>query len=204
MIDLSQKELATLLLLAAALGAVLGVLYDCLRAIREIFASRGAGGCRRALSYAVTFLTDLVFWLTVGVSSVILLYGFCGGVFRGMVYLGIGAGFLLYSVSLGRAVRALLLLGIRLLKRGIGMLLRLLAIPLCAARRGIISLYHLTIGRFLGKIKRMMKKAREARLVKEPEGAEEIGTGEDRRGGEDFVYVGERAGYARDGRIRFG
>ena len=157
MIDLSQKELATLLLLAMALGAVLGVLYDCFRAIRAVFSSSRAGRGRRAISYAVTFLTDLVFWLTVGVSSVILLYGFCGGVFRGMVYLGIGAGFLLYSVSLGRVVRALLLLSVRLLKKGIGMLMRLIAIPLCALSRGIISLYHLTIGRFLGKIKRIMK-----------------------------------------------
>ena len=200
MIDLSQRELAILLLLSMALGAVLGVLYDCLRALRAIFSSQKTGKGRRALSYAVTFVTDIAFWLTAGVSSVVLLYGFCGGVFRGMIYLGITMGFLLYSVSLGRVVRALLFLGIRLLKRGIGMLIHLLSVPIRALSRGIISLYHLTIGRFLGKIKGMMKKAR----AKEPKQNGDIDADEKLEGREDFVYVGKQAGYAREGRIRFG
>ena len=130
----------------------------------------------------------------------VLLYGFCGGVFRGMIYLGIFAGFLLYSLSLGRLFLPLLLWTVALFKKGLGMLIRLLSVPLRGVSPGIISLYHLTIGRFLGKIKRMMKKAR----AKEPKQNGDIDADKKLEGRGDFIHVGEQAGYARDGRIRFG
>ncbi|MBQ8408865.1 MAG: spore cortex biosynthesis protein YabQ [Clostridia bacterium] len=207
MIDLTQTQLLMLLLYAFLTGAALGVLYDCIRALKMFFFvsySRTEmpplSRMRRAIAYAVTFLTDLIFWIAAGLASVILLYS-VDGIFRGMIYPIIAIGFLAYYLTLGRLVLRLSERLVALVKALLKKLFFILLLPLRAICRAIISLYHLTIGKILGKIKEKIKTAREKRaeLAAQTVQAEDSACGKD-----DLVYVDGKTGYKREGRISFG
>lgn len=210
MITLTQGEIGLLLLRALFLGVILGIFYDFLRFGKSFFFVRYDGSvpnhlAKRTVAVAVTFLADLVFWITVGVVSVLLLYGYGDGVFRGVIYPLLGVGFLAYALTLGRLVRRFFSKLSEWIRMGTKKLFCLLSVPLKSICRALISLYHLTIGRILGKIKENIRIARNRHaerkrsLPAETENEEELP-----RGKEAYVYVDGKIGYRKEGRIRFG
>lgn len=207
MIDLSQRELGLLLLSAFLTGIALGIFYDLIRLIKMFFwvsysAPRRLPSSvyKKIISFTVTFLTDIIFWITAGVLSILLLYCI-DGVFRGMIYLGIAMGFLLYYVTVGRLILRLNEKLTAFMKKSFKKAVHIIFIPIHALCKVLISLYHLTIGKIIGKIIRKIKTAREMKKAL-PEIAntdEEASCGK-----EDFVYVDGKTGYQRTGRINFG
>ena len=121
--EISQGALALLYWYALLLGVGLGALYDVLR-ITRIFL--GMHYSRRAVSRirrvrlpligqpkrrrmrrslgVVVFFEDLFFSLSAGISVILLFYLVNQGRVRPPVILAVGAGFLLYRVTLGRLV----------------------------------------------------------------------------------------------------
>lgn len=202
MIDLTQKELASLLLRAILLGASLGIFYDGIRFVKAFFfvnyikGGEQPRGLKKAVALIVTFITDVIFWLVVAVTSILLLYS-VGGVFRGMIYPAMLAGFLLYCLTVGRLVLKLSVRLTKAIKSILLWMLRLLCRPIFCLWRAIISLYHLTIGRFLGTIKSKIKVARERQKAPQCEEAVALPPGK-----EELVYVNGKTGYKREGRIR--
>ncbi len=206
MIDLSQGELAALLFRSILCGVSFGGIYDIIRAFKLLCGVRygeneeDAHIRQRVLVYTVTLITDLIFWICAGCAAILLMYS-GGGVFRGMTFIGMTGGFLLYYFTLGRLVLKLSRKVTNVLKK----LIRRVAIcalkPIKKLFDGIISLYHLTIGKIIDKIIEDSKKKKE-----EKQSADES---EDMPcdaecGKEGFVYVDGKTGYRRDGRVSFG
>lgn len=205
MIDLSQGVLLALLVKSFLAGVALGVFYDLIRAFKMFFGVRYARPIAKrsvavsALAYIVTFLTDILFWVIVGVTSILLMYGVGGGVFRGLTYSGLVAGALLYYFSIGRLVLKVSEKVVDIIKKAVRRVTRILAKPFVLVGRGLIFLFHLTIGNFLGKIKNRRAQKRKCAQI-EPDEAPALENG----GKDEFVYVDGKNGYKRDGRISFG
>ena len=186
-------------------GVALGVLYDIVRILKMLCGVRYSrtnvkgGAAVKVVAYIVTFLTDVIFWITVGVVSILLMYGIGGGIFRGVTYVGLAFGMLIYHFSIGRLMLKVSEWTVAWLQRITRRALCVLIKPITLATRGIILLFHLTIGRIIGKIKE--KNARRRDRVKIEIGEE---TASDTDGKEEFVYVDGKNGYKRDGRISFG
>lgn len=158
MIDLEQTTLVYLLLCSVALGALLGVLYDLIRFAKMMLGveygktDTKQGRVRRAIVFAVTFVSDVIFWVIFAASSVILTYNVSGGVFRAMVYVSMIAGGAVYYFTIGRLTLKLGIKLSKLIKKVAAKLLRLVIVPFRAIISLIIKLYHLTIGKVIGKI----------------------------------------------------
>ena len=205
MIDLSQEALLALLIKSFLCGVALGVFYDLIRALKMFFGVRYARPMEKqsaavcVLAYIVTFLTDILFWIVVGVASILLMYGVGGGVFRGLTYLGLFAGAVLYYFSIGKLVLKVSEGVVCFIKKAMRRAARILAKPFILVGRGLIFLFHLTIGRIIGKIKeeRAQRKKRAEMDVAEVSALDDGGK-------DEFVYVDGRNGYKRNGRICFG
>lgn len=205
MIDLSQEALIALLIKSFLSGVALGVFYDLIRAFKMFFGvsytrpTTDRSVAVRAVAYAVTFLTDILFWIIVGITSVLLMYSVGGGVFRGLTYVGLIGGILLYYFSIGRLMLRVSEAVVNFIKKVLRRVAKILAVPFVWVGRRAIFLFHLTIGKFIGKIKdrRARKKARAEIDLVEKEAP-------DSGGKEEFVYVDGKNGYKRDGRISFG
>jgi hypothetical protein len=212
MINLSQTEVSELFLKAFLLGVALGIFYDGLRFLRMLFGVRYFGEAtsvsraRAVVAHVVTFLCDLVFWLTFGISSILLLYNLVGGVFRFSIYPLMLLGLFLYYISIGKLVlrlsawvvgligkilRALGAFALKILR----LVIRLVSVPLLQIKRFFIFLYHLTIGKILGKIKEARILRAQMAALQSDEPIEREREGESRDAGRI---------YKRDGRISFG
>ena len=204
MIDLSQEQLVALLVRSLICGAFLGAIYDCIRALK-MFCGVSYGGdmvslslAKKALIWTVTFITDLIFWMIAGLLSVALMYQIGGGIFRGLTYICLTVGFAAYYFTLGRLVLKLNRIIVSFIKNVLKKLITLLMRPANMVWRGLIFLYHLTIGRIIGKIKdkwsaSQSKKYDETLVL--PDTIERK---------EDLVCVDERTGYRKSGRVSFG
>lgn len=208
MIDIPQELLFSLLLKSLLCGGILGVFYDILRAIKMLLGVR-YGECSefsslggRAVVFIVTFITDLVFWVTAGLLSIALIYSVGDGRFRGMTYIALALGFLVYYLTLGRLMLKVSAFLVKILKKAARRLIGLILAPIKLILRLIISLYHLTIGRIIGKIivavAASRQRRREAALVSIAETSEEAG------GKEDLDFADGKHRYSKEGRIDFG
>ncbi len=160
MIDLSQSTVAYLILSSVILGVLLGVLYDVMRFMKlmlgvryEKDASRvRVSKAKKAFLYIVTFIFDLSFGLCFAVFSILLTYNISGGIFRGIVYVGMIGGGIAYYLTLARLVLKLNIKLTRLIKKVLKWVWYALMKPVKAIISLIIKLYHLTIGKVIGKI----------------------------------------------------
>ena len=207
MMGLSEREVASLLFNALLCGICLGGLYDLVRAFKMLCGvrygekkdSEDSASLGIAL-FSLTLVTDLLFWVFAGLASIILTYA-SGGVFRGSAYVVMACGFLLYYFTLGRAILALNRKITAFLRGLILKIARALLRKASKATGGIISLYHLTIGKIFDKI----KDGKSSGNANEREGENgNIDTSETERGKEGFVYVERGKGYRREGRVSFG
>jgi hypothetical protein len=206
MIEFDQGEIIRLLLRSLLCGVALGVFYDGIRLIKLFCGVRYGereekkNAALSAAHFILAFVTDIVFWVTVGVVSVALIYGSTGGIFRGSTYLCLAVGFVAYYFTLGRAVLFLSRRLVKLCRRAARRMIKVAAVPLSFIFKGIISLYHLTIGKIIGKIK---ERIRTRKNKPNDESEQECFALSDGRK-EDFVYVDGKTGYRRTDRINFG
>ena len=165
MIDLSQGDLAIILLRSFLCGVALGVVFEVIRAFKLLCSVEDYDATRRRrtgflgfLSHAVTFVTDFVFWVGSGCVSILLTYA-CGGFFRGLIYIGIFGGFLAYYFTLGKLILGLNRKITGKIKKAITAAMPYLLKPVKFIFGRIILLYHLTIGKIIDKIIEDRKKA---------------------------------------------
>ena len=205
MFDLTQGELAILLLRSFLCGVSLGLIFEAVRAVKMLFGVPygdervSETGKRGTFLFIFTFITDLIFWTGAGCTAIILAYS-GGGFYRGMILLGIGGGFLIYRVTLGRLLLRINLTLTTAIKRLAIKMMPLMLKPLRIIFGWIISLYHLTMGRIIDKIIEDRKNKSETRDAVECDAPADMD--EDRK--EDFVYVDGNKGYRRAGRVSFG
>lgn len=211
MIDLSQEAIVTLLLRSFLCGVLLGVAYDGIRTLKMFFGIRygkdagiPSGRAKKIIAHAVTFITDIVFWLFVGVCSIALMYTVGGGVFRGVTYLALAFGFLIYYLTLGRLVLKISRALTAFVKRVFARLFGIILYPIKWLFGAIISLWHLTIGKIIGKIIVSLRNADKKRKNAVPDEGEAEVESENETREEDFVYVDGKKGYRKEGRISFG
>ena len=160
MIDLSQQTLIQLLVGAFLLGVVHGLLYEAIRFVKILLGVRYGELAKKStqsrakgvLIFAVTLVGDVTFWIMFALSSLLLTYNVSGGVFRGIVYIAMLAGGAAYYMTLGRLMLALSIMLDRLIKKIAAFIIRILLIPIRAIFSFIIKIYHLTIGKLIGKI----------------------------------------------------
>lgn len=103
-------------LASVLLGVIAAFCYDLLRVWRRFY--------KQSLFFVS--LQDFIYWFLLGLAGFRLIYSYNAGTLRLFVFLGIGFGVLLYSVTLGRFV----------VKYGLK-LLRLLTFPL---QKGLLFL----------------------------------------------------------------
>jgi hypothetical protein len=207
MIDLSQGLLLEWLLSSFLCGGALGLLYSMIGAVKMLCGIYYTDirpfkkhMIRVIFEYAVTFVFDLLFWICVGVLSILLIYQMGGGFFRGMTYIGMAAGFGLYYFTLGKLLIPIIEKNVKAVKKLLYKVLRLLLFPIKKIISAIIALYRLTIGRILGKIKESMTLRKSAAKSAEAEASPK---GSESGGEEEFVYVDGKNGYRKSGRISF-
>ena len=121
--EISQQALLLLHVYALLLGGILGLLYDGFRITRIFFGAHysrdvakrmqsiklpllkaGKSKKESRLIGLVVFFEDLLFCLLSAVAVIFLFYELNNGKFRFVALCCIGAGFLLYRVTLGRLV----------------------------------------------------------------------------------------------------
>ena len=206
MIEITQSEVRQLIWRALICGGALGLFYDVIRFIKLFCGVRyGERAEYRRKSvctahFILAFFTDVVFWVAVGILSIALIYSATGGIFRGVTYICLAIGFVAYYFTLGRLVLFLSKKTVKLARRILKAVVKVLRIPLSFALKGIISLYHLTIGKIIGKIK---DRIRTKKKLLDSESADAV-ENFDEGGKEDFVYVNGKTGYRRTDRINFG
>ncbi len=200
MIDLSLRALIALAVKGFLCGAFFALLYELLYFGRLLCGEGQKKGIAGLPSHLLTFFLDLTFLLSAGICGIFLIWSYGSG-FRGMTFLLMALGFLLCRISLGRLVRFLLTPLAKGLRKLIRKLLFCLLFPFRQILLLLISLYHLTIGRFLGKIIESLKKAGK-KTDREREATLPIPT--ESCGKEEHVYVTGATGYRKEGRISFG
>lgn len=207
MIDISQSQIAIWLARSVILGIALGVFYDAIRFIRIFFgvqyclknACKKGGMIRAMVKHTVLFFTDIIFWLCAGICSVLLTYMMGGGVLRGLTYLGMAIGFSAYYLTLGRLVLKINLKIVSGIKKLLRAIFKILIFPIKFAIHVLISFYHLTIGKILGKIIRCIVAAR-----KKAADTEKLPEDTDLGEGEDLVYAQGSMGCRKKDRVSFG
>ena len=208
MFNLSQDQLFKWLISAFLCGIALGFFYEIIRAFKMVCGVRyhnveaqKKNVPKAIFEYLITFVTDIAFWLVVGVLSILLIYQMGDGIFRGMTYIGLFAGFCLYYFTLGKHLLKLNEKIILKLKKLFLIIARVLLLPVRKIFYAFVTLYRLTIGAFIGKIKEKKKLRKDQCTI-----AEDKSLHEDDEAGrkEEFVYVDGKNGYKKSGRICFG
>ena len=163
MIDLSQEIILSLILRSFFTGAVLGLLYECVRVVKMLFCINGSTRGGKILLFIYLFFTDLAFCLLFAFFAILLTYNLSGGVFRGCVYVCMALGLMIYRLTLGRLAERIERVITNIIRKASRAILRLVAIPIRAIFSLVCRLYSLTIGRIIGKI---IYSARERRIAK--------------------------------------
>ncbi len=185
-----------MLLYSFLCGIILSVVYEGIRLLKLICAppEKHSYGVRKAFYHILTFLTDLVFVLLFALVAILLTYRVSGGIFRGMVYVGMLAGTALYYFTVGRLTIKISLGLAKFIKKATRMILKLIYKPLRAFFLLIFKLYALTIGKIIGKIVYNVKQKRSEKQAA-LEGVTETNVLAESR---------EEKGYRKEGRISFG
>ena len=154
MIDLSQELIATLILYSLVCGVCLGVLYEVARFIRcLVLGGDKVGTLRAVIAATISFLSDLVFIILCAACGILITFEMCDGVFRGVVYVGIALGLLIYRVTLGMLTSVLVERLANVVKRMMRWVFRMAILPFRVIKFLIVGLYALTIGKIIGRIK---------------------------------------------------
>lgn len=212
MMENSQALLPLLFFRSLLSGFFAGLIYELFKAVGVVLglfhsADREKSGRIKAMfSVVYLFFIDALTIVSAAVLSVILIYH-SGGSFRGLVYIGIFTGYLIYRVVFQKTAEKIFSFVARILRKITFWAFFIVSRPFAIIFKGIVLIYHLTIGKIIGKIMLKIKKSREDKRLLKKERASEIceSCGEPQNAEEDgYVYVGKNNGYKRDGRISFG
>ena len=197
MIDLSQKLIASLALCSFLCGFFLGVIYEVARFVRCIITPDSKKrGVRTVLAGIATFFTDLLFFLLFAVCGILITFEMCGGVFRGIVYICMAVGILIYRTAFGRLTSILVQWLANVVKLIIKKTFGILILPLRAIKFLFVKLYDLTIGKIIGRIKERILIKRLARLFLEENHSVNAPSAP--------VKESCEKGYKNEGRVSFG
>lgn len=86
--------------MAVVLGAAMGIVYDCFRALRIIFPPAAGNGA--------VLVQDIIFWLIYGLFFFCYSTFFVRGEIRFFVFLGSILGFVLYILTIGNIITGVL------------------------------------------------------------------------------------------------
>ena len=171
--ELSQGRLGLLLVLGVLTGGALGLLYDVLGFSHALFHfpcpkhPRVCAVCRQILLFG----QDILFVLCASWSPVILLYYTNDGVFRLLAVCGMACGFLLYRLTLGKAVALFVPVAVRGVRRLCRVLWMIGWMPLRLAASVLTALWRCTAGKcFL-----MLRRARSKRSINQLVEAASVG-----------------------------
>ena len=212
MIEDTQALLPLLFSRCLLSGFFVGLVYEILKAL-GIVAGLFCGAEREKrwkikeiFSVIYLFFVDAATMILTAVLSVLLIYH-SGGVFRGLVFVGVFCGYLIYRILFKRIAEKIFFLIANALRRIIFWSFFIISRPFAIIFKGIVLIYHLTIGKIIGKIMLKIKESRESRRRLKQEKISAIceSCGEVENAEEDgYVYVGKNNGYKREGRISFG
>lgn len=159
--------------------------------------SRKCNGARAVIVAIFSFLTDFLFLIFFAVCGILITFEMCGGVFRGIVYIGMAGGILIYRITLGRITSKAVEWLARLVKCILRGAVRILAVPFRFIIFLFVRFYALTIGKIIGRIKERI-------LVKRLTGifSEDLAD----KGGAVLTPPSEpcEKGYRKEGRVSFG
>ena len=202
-VNLLPEVIIELYIKAFLVGVAFGAVWDIVRFIKMTCGVKYGGDEKNTrlsrmkwvFLYILSFVFDVLFWVSLGIASILLFYNVSGGYFRASAYPCLLFGLALYYFSFGRVTLVLSARFIALLKKIFAFAIRLVGVPLRAARRAIIFVYHLTIGKLIGKIKgRIIENRERRRMLEAPD---EDGQREEAAKSEEGRL------YRREGRIRF-
>ena len=207
MIDLSQQLLLGLLLHSLAAGALMGAIYDVIRFVKMlagveygVYKKTSKFTLKNAVTSAVTFCSDVIFWLLFALCAISLTYTISGGIFRGLVYIGMLSGLCVYYFTLGKLTLKISSKISKVVKKTVRALIKIILIPLRAIFCIFVRLYRLTIGKIIGKIKEREKKRRQDRKsVSDAQSVAALPAGD----GEEDINA-RLSGYKKENRISFG
>ena len=145
MINLTQAQLTELISSSLLLGAILGVIYELFRFIKYTFSVNGRKGA--VFSYILTFFCDFIFCLLFAFVAILQSYRISGGIFRGISYIGMLSGLLLYYFTLGKLTLKINRKFALFVRKTVQKILKLVSIPIRAIFSLIFKLYTLTIGK---------------------------------------------------------
>lgn len=138
MIIPEQRLLFIMILYSAAIGAMLGVIYDVFRIIR-IAVSLGEkqkpksngkrAKIREAVSFVVIFIEDVLFFIIAAIITILFIFMVNNGQVRLFAVTGEIFGFLLYYFTVGRIVLKLAERIIALIKYVFSLLYRYVVLP---------------------------------------------------------------------------
>ena len=199
MIDLTQKQLLSMIISALVLGVVLGVVYEGIRLIKLLLVpNRGAG---RVVDHILTFVCDIVFVILLAITGILQTYKISGGVFRGLSYIGMLLGLLFYRATLGQITKRLSERLAVFVRRATLKILKIIFYPVRKIFSILVMLYGLTIGKIIGKIISGINKRKAAlhtsEIIEESTQALPEGRGEE-------IAAVQKEGYKKEGRISLG
>lgn len=151
-------------LLIAFLGMLMGVFYDCYRAIRQIWRPKVWG----------TILGDTVYWIVNTILAYLFLLYFIWGEVRFYIFLAMAAGLLIYLRFCSRRVSFLLLHGYLLLVEVICRIIPIILFPVRLVWRAVLlpfkflAFFALLVLKGLGQITLLLRKVFGAKPGKPP------------------------------------
>ena len=154
----TQRSLALMFVYAAAVGFLLGGVYDLLRVLRVFCGDRIAGepkGRRPPIFAVLLFAEDLIFSVTAALTLILLCYYTNDGRLRAPAVVGMAGGFFVYMQTVGRITARVAEPLSRLVKQIVKTALSLLLRPLLwlggLTARLIRLLWRVTWGKALRK-----------------------------------------------------
>ncbi len=211
MIDQSQEILMSLLAYSFILGVLLGMVYDVIRFVKMLFGVRYGReadkmrtcGALTVFLFVLTFIFDFLFCILISVVAVSLTYSMSGGVFRGMVYIGLFGGLILYYFTLGKLILKINARLTGFIKKLLVKIAKIVFVPIKGVFFLLVKCYRLTIGRIVGKIRMMAEKKRlkKEELLKNKSAERDLLP---ESGGEEEKDADTRERYPKPDRISFG
>lgn len=158
--EISQKLLCFLFLASFAVGVAWGVLYDlfCLSRMLLGFPSGKLlplvgydkrTRIKRIFGFCLLFIEDFLFVLLGCIGLILLLYFINDGQFRFLAPLGLGCGFFVYHVTVGRLFMRVSAVLVRLIHRALGLLWRGVKFPIVLIGKGFFKIVVLPVKAYI-------------------------------------------------------
>lgn len=181
----NQYQTILLILRSFTSGLLLCVIYDIFSVALSKFGKEKKS--QRVMCATLGFVFDFLFCILCALNGILLMYYSNKGFFRSLVFIFMILGFVSFKFSLGR-----------LLRKALSAVYDFLLKPVIFLKNKLILLFHLTIGKIIGKMVLRLRKFKEKIKSRKTLEAEQPQIPQ-----EDFVYVAPGKGYRKGNRIKF-